>query len=141
VRRSVIVLNSVVLVLLFSCASSTPERVDPDLGIPPPDRWTSPYPLSYGQIDHWWEEFGDPALNDLIEKTLERNFDVKAALARFDAAQAQARIEGADGKPLLDGSLSASSRRQNVAVSSFPQGSDVVIRSTANSFGASLNLS
>jgi NodT family efflux transporter outer membrane factor (OMF) lipoprotein len=40
------------------------------------------------------EAFGDPDLSALVQSALAENYDLKAAVARVDAAVAQARIEG-----------------------------------------------
>ena len=36
----------------------------------------------------WWEQFGDPALDDLIERALEGDLDLKVAAARVTEARA-----------------------------------------------------
>jgi NodT family efflux transporter outer membrane factor (OMF) lipoprotein len=46
--------------------------------------------------DHWWRLFNDPVLDDLVEKALARNVDLKAAqanLERSDALLAEVRDE------------------------------------------------
>src|SRR5688572_10188783 len=42
-------------------------------------------------IDRWWTGFDDPMLTSIVERTLEQNLDLAAALARVDQARAAAR--------------------------------------------------
>lgn len=46
-------------------------------------------------LDRWWTGFGDPVLTSLVERALEQNLDLAAALARADQARAAARRAGA----------------------------------------------
>ncbi|MGC9325590.1 MAG: efflux transporter outer membrane subunit [Desulfomonilia bacterium] len=135
-----LVAGALVLACLWACTSS-PQQLEPDLGMTPPEQWISPYPATTGSMSNWWTDFGDTRLNEFIQHALERNSDVRAALARIDAATAQARITGADLDPTLDGNLSVSRRRQNFTGFPFSQGPDEIVATTTNTFGASLNLS
>ena len=45
-------------------------------------------------LQRWWEQFGDPLLNEVITQTLAANRDLRAAGAALDEARAQ-RKEGA----------------------------------------------
>ena len=71
--------------LLGGCFSMTPEYQQPDLGITPPGSFQQAAmgtsPLQVG--DHWWEVFGDPELNQLVEEVLRNNWDIKRATARI----------------------------------------------------------
>jgi multidrug efflux system outer membrane protein len=69
-------------VLLSGCA------VGPDYSRPAIDSPTA-YRIDYPKAadvanTKWWEQFGDPALNQLIEEALRGNLDVKQAAARVD---------------------------------------------------------
>ena len=46
-------------------------------------------------LDRWWTGFGDPVLTGIVERALEQNLDLAAALARVDQARAGARLAGA----------------------------------------------
>src|SRR5688572_26673930 len=46
-------------------------------------------------LDRWWMGFGDPVLTRIVERALEQNLDLAAALARGDQARAAARRAGA----------------------------------------------
>ena len=67
---------------LASCA------VGPDYVKPSPDTpsaWRLEYETAAGLADlAWWEGFGDPVLNDLIQEALRENKDLKIAAARVD---------------------------------------------------------
>jgi NodT family efflux transporter outer membrane factor (OMF) lipoprotein len=59
----------------------------------------------------WWQSFGDPALNSLIERALARNTDVLTAAARIQEAQANIRIARSALLPTADGAVSAQHAR------------------------------
>ena len=46
--------------------------------------------------DHWWTRFDNEDLNRTLQIALERNYDIAAAVARWEMAAAEARIAGAD---------------------------------------------
>jgi len=47
----------------------------------------------------WWEAFGDPALNALVERVLQANMTIAQAAARLNAARADARLEASSSAP------------------------------------------
>jgi multidrug efflux system outer membrane protein len=50
-----------------------------------PAQWRVDYPAAADTANtKWWEQFGDPTLNQLIEEALRQNLDVRAAAARVD---------------------------------------------------------
>jgi multidrug efflux system outer membrane protein len=50
-----------------------------------PTQWRIDYPKAAEVANtRWWEQFGDPVLNRLIEEALRGNLDVRAAAARVD---------------------------------------------------------
>ncbi|MEM5430475.1 efflux transporter outer membrane subunit [Cupriavidus oxalaticus] len=62
-------------------------------------------------LDSWWQGFDDPALTRVIQRALEQNLDLAAAIARVDQARAAAQYAGAALLP--EGSLSGSVSRQH----------------------------
>ena len=68
--------------LLTACA------VGPDYQRPKiesPGEWRIDYPKAAEVANtKWWQQFGDPALNQLIETALLENLDIQAAAARVD---------------------------------------------------------
>ncbi len=60
-----------------------PDYVRPD--IKSPDAWRIEYPAAAEVANtQWWEQFGDPVLNDLVQTALRENLDVRIAAARVD---------------------------------------------------------
>jgi NodT family efflux transporter outer membrane factor (OMF) lipoprotein len=59
----------------------------------------------------WWQRFGDPQLNQLIEEALAGSPSLKVALARARQAQALAEAAGAARSPRVDSALSATRER------------------------------
>jgi NodT family efflux transporter outer membrane factor (OMF) lipoprotein len=86
------VILSMLLIGMAGCKTA-PQRYMEDAGAKIPSYWSAaesgePVP------EHWVEAFGDPNLSALVRSALAENYDLKAAVARVDAAVAQARIEG-----------------------------------------------
>lgn len=61
-------------------------------------------------IDAWWVGFGDPQLAEVVQRTLNQNLDLAAAIARVEQARAAAAGAGADLLP--SGMLEASATHQ-----------------------------
>ncbi|HKO89257.1 MAG TPA: efflux transporter outer membrane subunit [Burkholderiales bacterium] len=87
----------------------------PDYERPPID-----LPTSYGEPDvgqaqtlasDWWTLYRDPLLDELIATALERNADIRAAIARIEEAEALVREANATFFPLIQGDASASRSR------------------------------
>ncbi|SDY02777.1 efflux transporter outer membrane subunit [Nitrosomonas sp. Nm58] len=77
-----IVLPMLAAGLLTACAVG-PDYLRPV--IETPEKWRVDYPQAAAVANvGWWAEFGDPALNALIETALHENRDIQAAAARVD---------------------------------------------------------
>lgn len=61
--------------------------------------------------DRWWEQFGNPELNQLMETALRDNPGLKAASARLREAQSLVRVEGARLLPFLEADASLTHER------------------------------
>ncbi|PBP31789.1 efflux transporter outer membrane subunit [Pseudomonas syringae] len=82
--------------LLSACQTPAPP---PDSGIQPPASWAFAANAAVQRSDiRWWQQFGSPQLNRLIEQASLDSHEVAAAMARVRQAQASAIIGGA---PLL----------------------------------------
>ena len=57
-------------------------------------------------LDQWWTGFHDPELTRIVQRALDQNLDLAAALTRVQQARAAAREKGAQRLP--SGSLNAS---------------------------------
>ncbi|HEY8251928.1 MAG TPA: efflux transporter outer membrane subunit [Burkholderiales bacterium] len=77
-RRSIVLVGT----LLSACAVG-PDYERPAVESPPEYRIDYPKAAEVANTK-WWEQFGDPALNQLIEEALLGNLDVKAAAANVD---------------------------------------------------------
>jgi len=100
---------------LLGCA------VGPDYEAPQskiPETWLEPVPVSATEwssreLAQWWQGFNDHRLNNLIERALESNLDIKIAKARVQAARAQRDATDAERWPSVD--ASSSYQRQRIS--------------------------
>jgi multidrug efflux system outer membrane protein len=104
-------LNGILLLLgmlfLNACFSMTPDYQLPDLGFNAPENYQhnahkTASTLSVQMNDRWWETFGDPKLNQLVENVLRNNWDIKQAAARVLETRYQHYQIRADRFPGLD---------------------------------------
>ena len=134
--------NFIFFPLLLLSLSCVPKlKAPPELAVDVPQTWVSEEASTEGDISRWWTRFNDPGLNTVIDTVLMENNDLKAAVARLDAAAALARISGADLFPQIGGSFGASRQKRNFVGFPIPGGSDGVLSSVTNLFGVSLDLS
>lgn len=69
--------------LLAAGCTVGPDYVRPEVDIPA--AWRIDYPEAADAADtKWWEQFGDPVLNDLVESALLDSPDLRIAAARVD---------------------------------------------------------
>lgn len=61
--------------------------------------------------DRWWEQFGNPELNEMIETALKDNPGLKQASARLHQAEALVKVEGARLLPFLEADASLTYER------------------------------
>jgi outer membrane protein, multidrug efflux system len=106
--------------LLFSLLLAGCAAVGPDYERPAIDRdLPATYPAAGaagagGAIDvAWWKLYGDAALDALVERALERNADIRLAVARIEEADANLREAGAAFLPQID--LGAAGSRSGVS--------------------------
>lgn len=67
----------------------------------------------------WWVLFQDATLNQLVERALSHNADVRLAVARVEQADAVAREAGAAFLPEIDGGASASKTQASTRTASY----------------------
>ena len=67
-------------------------------------------------LDVWWNGFNDPVLTRIIERVLDQNLDLAAALARVQQARAAAQEAGANQMP--SGTFTADAARQHQSLQS-----------------------
>jgi multidrug efflux system outer membrane protein len=63
-------------------------------------------------LERWWLAFNDPTLSALVDEALARNLDLRAAIARIDAARAQVKLAQADLYPTINLGADAARSRQ-----------------------------
>jgi NodT family efflux transporter outer membrane factor (OMF) lipoprotein len=63
------------------------------------------------ELASWWTRFGDPVLDELVERALAQNLDVQQAAARIREARAQEQAAGAAALPEVDAQGSATRER------------------------------
>ena len=122
----------VLATLLVSGCKLTPDYERPELD--PPVEWmrTSDEGESIANLP-WWEVYRDPTLSALIELALERNRDLKIALARMQEFDYLITFTRADQFPFLDIFGSAGRGRQSREINPGA--------STDNNFSIGANLS
>ncbi len=69
--------------LLVAGCTVGPDYVRPVVDTP--EAWRIDYPKAADVADtQWWQQFGDPVLNDLVDTALRENRDLRIAAARVD---------------------------------------------------------
>jgi NodT family efflux transporter outer membrane factor (OMF) lipoprotein len=66
------------------------------------------------RLDDWWTGFNDPALTRIVQRALDQNLDLAAALARVQQARAAAHAAGAELLPTVDLDAEASALHQSL---------------------------
>ena len=122
----------VAILALFALAGCAP-----DLGeaprIQPPTAYADAKSFVAPKVDWpsdaWWEAYGDPHLDQLIDEALADSPDLKAAAARVRGATAMAEIAGANLWPTVTGAASVTKIEQStnqgmsaMAETSLPRG-------------------
>jgi multidrug efflux system outer membrane protein len=85
----------VIAAILFSGCMVGPDYKTPDTSeqIPAAWKWQKATPRDDAPKGDWWKIFKDPILNQLEERTLGKNQQLKASLARVEQAAAAAKRE------------------------------------------------
>ena len=139
-----------------SCASmqaTTPAVVRPDIGVVVPEAWTTAkLPAAElvagdeqerrdreGLSPDWWTAFGDPALDQVVQRALEQNRDLVVAASRLEQAAADSRIAGADLLPTVQASFTGSRRKQNFIGFPIPGSVGTVLSTVSANIGVSLD--
>jgi NodT family efflux transporter outer membrane factor (OMF) lipoprotein len=85
--------------MLAGCGALRPPPPRPPVDDPPAS-WQRPGGEAAIEA-HWWRGFGDPLLERYVERALERNTDLRAAMARVAEARAAAQAEHGAELPQL----------------------------------------
>ncbi|MBM4265041.1 MAG: efflux transporter outer membrane subunit [Deltaproteobacteria bacterium] len=97
------------LALLATGCPVGPNYVRPDVEMPPEYRYEL-QPEEAASLANlaWWQVFGDPVLQDLIQQALENNYDLASAVAAVEQAQSLVGVARAPLFPQISYSGSAS---------------------------------
>lgn len=91
--------------LMLTGCDMGPDYHRPASSIPPvftsPGATTAAGPAPLWPSTHWWEGFGSPELNALIEQAEAHNYTVASAIAAVEAADAAVRVAGGALLPTL----------------------------------------
>lgn len=111
-RQSILTVLCVAL-LLFGCAAVGPDYERPAMSLPGayPD---APADVAAAAVPaEWWKLYGDQRLDELVASALERNADMRVAVARIEEADANLREAGAAFLPEVD--LGGTPQRQRIS--------------------------
>lgn len=113
-RNSLFKLSTVMLLLsiLSACALYQKPAGAPELGLR--SEWSGGkegFSAGSHPTSAWWERFDDPVLNALIAQALEKNTDVREALANVGAARSLLGLERWEYLPAGDLAVSGEKRR------------------------------
>jgi len=105
--------------LLSACAST--QQAVPESNTITPQRFVAQEVLqSLGTVDEagvasarWWEGFGDPMLNELVETSLQNNFEIASAAAGVKEARALLALNEAGDSLLLELDASVSGQKSD----------------------------
>jgi len=114
-----------------------PDYVRP--GVDTPAAWRIDYPKAASVANtKWWEQFGDPVLNGLIETALRENRDVRIAAARVDQFLGALTSTQSQSLPQLGyGADVSRTRAPRVSQPPLPPGADPYFALYQGTFGAS----
>ncbi|HEU5130674.1 MAG TPA: TolC family protein, partial [Pyrinomonadaceae bacterium] len=107
-----VVAATLILALLASGAAGQTKKQMPAVQTPATFRGAGPNvdQTSIGDLK-WFEVFRDPALQDLVKTAMVQNYDVRAAVARIDAARANLGLARSEQFPQFDLSTDVTSTR------------------------------
>jgi len=107
-----------------------------------PTAWRIGYPAATEVANtRWWEQFGDPILNELVESALHENLDVRIAAARVDQFIGALTATRSQLFPQLGYNAAASrARASRVGQPPLPPGADPYFSLYEGALGASWQL-
>ena len=87
---------------LISCALVGPDYKRPEVNLPNTYHQEVNKENIATDLNHWWKLYQDPYLDDLMDKALNKNVDINAAIARLEEADAYLKQVGAALIPSID---------------------------------------
>lgn len=95
-----------------------PKYHQPDVAMPTAFEEPAEEIESDEDLSHWWEQFNDSLLNELIGEALDANYDLQIALEKIEQTRAQYRIERSHLWPEID--LNATASRTRISQNLLP---------------------
>lgn len=117
IRMRKIALLCLMMMMISSCVFR-PNYTRPNVDTPQSWRLPTKEGCCYANI-RWWEEIGDPILNELILEALENNNDLKVAIASVDKYYGQFRVVYSQLFPQINGTASAFRQQNSIATNPF----------------------
>ncbi|WKJ90559.1 TolC family protein [Methylomonas montana] len=138
-------LTPLTLLSLVSLIACTPTRVGDQVALNSPATWQHVANAETAQtteavdLKTWWQGFNDPLLNELIDKALAANHDLKIATARVREASAMVTVAEAALYPSLDFSISGGREKRIDRIVGVPSGQGIkLITPTADAVSGGL---
>jgi NodT family efflux transporter outer membrane factor (OMF) lipoprotein len=117
-RTSKAIAGSLFVSAFLAACAVGPNYVAPDTQMAPfhnakvvADRQTT---LPAPNLDNWWTGFNDPELVKVVQRALDQNLSLQAAMARVAQARAAAQAAGAQLLPTVDANASYTAEHQSV---------------------------
>ncbi len=107
--------GTMLLTLALSACSLAPNYQRPEMAIPGAWRAAPGMGVTNENTTFFWQELRSEELNRLIDRALEQNLDLEAALHRIEQARAQAKVAGAPLYPAINASSAASRTYQDAS--------------------------
>ncbi len=126
----------VLCLMLAGCIKMGPDFQKPELQLSQPEKfqYTPKNATAVAAEDRWWEVFGDPEINGLVNRVLKNNPDLQQAAARILELQYQVIQTRADRFPTLG--VQGGAQRQHEPESVFGPG--ISMGGTVSQYSASL---
>jgi len=135
-------LTTLTILSLASLIACTPTRVGDQVALNSPATWQhapNAQTAETADLKTWWQGFNDPLLNELINKALAANYDLKIATARVREANAMVTVAEAALYPSLDFSLSGGREKRIDRIVGVPSGQGIkLITPTADAVSGGL---
>ncbi|WP_446808761.1 efflux transporter outer membrane subunit [Methylomonas sp. 2BW1-5-20] len=135
-------LTPLALLSLAWLSACTPTRVGDQVALNSPATWqhaSNAKATDAVDLKTWWQGFNDPLLNELIDKALAANHDLKIATARVREANAMVTVAEAALYPSLDFSLSGGREKRIDRIVGVPSGQGIkLITPTADAVSGGL---
>ena len=117
-RTSKAIIGSLIVSAMLAGCAVGPDYVAPHTEMAPfhnakvvADRQTT---LPAPNLDSWWTGFNDPELVKVVQRALDQNLSLQAAIARVAQSRAAAQAAGARLLPTVDANASYTATHQSV---------------------------